>query len=239
MVRRHPREFWLLLLLALSPAACQQLRSAEEPQPAKPAPTSADGLTPEARKAARELAEQSDLFTKGLTEKERGFLKGERSRDPKGDKDIVYFTQAEVVPTKDDGERPRGLLEAALVVVSHYRYGTDEVVRSTVDLKTKKVLHVERFAHLPTPLADEEFADAKKLALADEKLKAALKPYGDKLKIQPLLPRVGDKDPAYGHRLVNLVFHVGTTYLTSPRVIVDLTTRTVKVETIMPPMLDH
>lgn len=233
MVRRCPRGTSLLLLLALAPVACQPVRSEEKPKPAQPG---ADGLTPDARKAARELVEQSQDFTQVLSERERGFLKGERPRDLKGDKEIIYYTLTEVVPTKDDGERPKGLLEAALVVVSHYRYSTDEVVRSTVDLKTKKVLKVEKFAHLPTPLAEEEFTEAKKLALDNDKVKDALKPYGDKLKIQPLLPRVGEKDKAFGHRLVNLVFHVGTTYLTSPRVIVDLTTREVKVETVMPPM---
>jgi hypothetical protein len=229
---------FLLLLLALAPVACQPARSQEKPKLAQPG---ADGLIPEARKAAREIVEKSEDFTRVLSERERGFLKGERPRDPKGDKEVIYYTQTEVAPAKDDGERPRGLLEAALVVVSHYRYRNDEVIRSTVDLKTRKVLKVETFAHLPTPLSEEEFAEAKKLAFdekqeAGKKLAAALKPYGDKLRIEPLLPRVGKDDKAFGHRLVNLVFHAGTTYLTSPRVIVDLTTREVKVETVLPPM---
>ena len=72
MLRRRLRA--LLVLLAVAPLACQRVRSAEEPKPAKRAPTSADGLTPEARKTARELVEQSTDFADVLSEKERGFL---------------------------------------------------------------------------------------------------------------------------------------------------------------------
>jgi Cu2+-containing amine oxidase len=216
----------LVLLLPVLPLGCGGLQGGAKPSRAAPADKTAS-----AKKAARELVEKSRGFKDLLNERERGFLV-EKSRDVNA-KDKIYFTSAELVSPKDDGERPREVTRnAGVIIVNHYRYKTDEVIRSTVDLGTRRVLKVEHFAHLPTPLSAEELQTAKELAFADGRVKKALKPYDlENVVVEPLLPRVNSKkDPAFGHRVVNLLFLVGSDYLGEPRVLVDLTTRKVEVD---------
>jgi hypothetical protein len=218
-----------LSLLALVPLACQGTQAGDKAGPA-PAARSA-GLSAGDLKAARSLAENAGDFRKLLNKNEIKFLGGARPRGKSKDK--VYLTRVEVAIPKDDGNKSPEVTQRALgvVVVTHYRYNNDEAVISTLNLDTKKTLKVVTVRHLPVPLADEELKDARSLAFADAKLKKILKPYGNKVEVVPLVHRApSKKDPAFGHRVVQLLLRVDSSYLTT-RVLVDLTDQKVKVET--------
>jgi hypothetical protein len=210
-----------LLLLLLLPLACQRLRSAEEPPSAPAAPS---GLSKADIKAAWEIAEKARGFKNLLGETERVVLPGEKVRDL-NPRDMVIRTGVEPIAAKDNGEKPREVARGGgTVVVTHYRYKTDETILSTVDLSTRKEVRRVTVAHMPTPLSEDELKMARELASDNAKVKKLVKTYGDRLHMDPLVPRVGEKDPAYGHRLVNLLFRVDSDYLASPLVMVDLTT---------------
>ena len=223
----------LLLLLLVIPLAWEPVQSDEE-RPGK----EASELTAAAKKRARNLVLGEKTFKDMLTAKERQFMT-EKMRGPVDEvlkvKDKVYVTNYEMVPPKDDGERPRERTRAlGKVLVTTYRYQNDEAIVSTVDLDENKVLKVERFPHLPVPLAAEELDNARELAYRQPEVAKALKGYGDKVEVQPLLPRPAEKDPAFGHRIVQLLFVVDKRILSTPRVRVDLTTNKVEVNNAAP-----
>jgi hypothetical protein len=140
----------------------------------------------------------------------------------------LYAVATELVRDKeaeDRGSRDR------MVLVTHYQYEGDMAIFSIVNLTQSAVVNVERVPHVPVPLSQQEFARAKTLALAHPDVKAALDPYRDRLAIEALLTRTpAEKDPLYGHRVVSLLFRVGSDYLTAPEVMVDLTTEEVLVQ---------
>ena len=200
----------------------------------EPAGKPPGGLPTATQRAARRLAEGSQDFQGLLSEKEQQSLTGKpRDIDP-GER--VYFTKAEATTEKEDGSKPRDVNAAPrTVVLTYYRYKTDEAIVTTVNLATKEVLKMEHIRHLPTPLADEEVTEAKDLALKNDQVKKALQGYGDKVEVSVLVPQVGKDDKKFGHRLVVLMFRVGKDYLVSPRVVVDLTEQKVEVETFKLP----
>jgi hypothetical protein len=216
-------------LVAVVAAGCQAA-----PGAAGAGGQAATGLTKQQQQAARVAVEKDARFKEILGARERGFL-FEKTRGDVDPRDRVYFTSAQPAAANDTGERPRGV-GAGTVVVSHYRYRTDETILSVVDLATGKVLEVEKHAHLPTPLAPEEFDEAKALAFKNDDVKKALHGYADKLRVSFLMPRPARGDPAFGHRRVQLLFEVGGHFLMSPRVTVDLTEGKVAVEKVMPPV---
>lgn len=134
--------------------------------------------------------------------------------------DLVQDKEAE-----ETGSRDR------MVLVTHYQYDGDMAIFSIVNLTQSVVVNVERAPHVPVPLSQQEFARAKTLALAHPDVKSALDPYRDRLTIEALLTRTpAEKDPLYGHRVVSLLFRLGSDYLTMPEVMVDLTTQEVLVQ---------
>jgi hypothetical protein len=128
------------LLVVLAVTVCSGLQAYEAstmPQPQ----TSPYVLKKEDAEKARKIA----------------FESMEKGRDEK-----VFYTKAELVPSKAlDMQRGPGV-----VIVTHYKPKGDIAVISTVDLATNKVLSTRSVPHLPTPLSEEEFSEAKQKALA-------------------------------------------------------------------------
>ena len=206
-----PRKFVASCLavtaLAMVLGGLSSLKS-EEDGAVRPGPSGIDD-------ALLKLAENSLLTAPGLlSEVERQFLQGQADGQIRDNvKDKVYRTQVQMLPEKGSKK----------ILVTHYRYKNDETIRQVIDVDTKKVVKIEKVAHMPTPLAQEELARARKLALANPELKKYLEPYGDKLKIDALCPRVPEGAPGHGHRLADLIFRVDGDFLSGPRVTVDLT----------------
>jgi hypothetical protein len=118
-----------------------------------------------------------------------------------------------------------------LVMVHHYRYGTDETIFTLVDLGAHEVLKRESHAHYPTALAPSEVEHAIDLARRDERLQPLLETASTKFDARPLLCS-DPQQPLFGHRVVHLLVQQGGRYLAGPRVLVDLNTETVHLETI-------
>ena len=62
--------------------------------------------------------------------------------------------------------------------MTHYRYDGDTAIVTLVNLSQRTLITVEIVAHLPTPLAAQEFSRAREPALAQAEVQAALAPYG-------------------------------------------------------------
>jgi hypothetical protein len=118
-----------------------------------------------------------------------------------------------------------------LVMVHHYRYGTDETIFTLVDLGAHEVLRREAHAHYPTALAPSEIDLAIDLAWRDERLRPLLETASSKFDARPILCP-NPQQPLFGHRVVHLLLQQDGRHLASPRVLVDLSTETVHLETI-------
>lgn len=140
---------------------------------------------------------------------------------------LLYAVATELLPAKDADEKAGGDRKA---LVTHYQYEGDMAIFSTVNLMQSAVVNVERVPHVPVPLSQQEFVRAKTLALAHPDVMAKVDSYRDRLTIEALLTRSPmETDPLYGHRVVSLLFRVGSNYLSIPEVVVDLTTEKVLV----------
>ena len=139
--------------------------------------------------------------------------------------DRTYFVHAEMLHDKSAPLERRALVE-------HYRYEGDVTITSIVDLgPAARVLDVRTAEHVPTSLSNEEFEQARSLALADPRVAQAIAPARERIVIEPLpLGTTNREDRFFGHRVVRLLFRVGADYLARPIVFVDLTDRRVLVE---------
>lgn len=143
----------------------------------------------------------------------------------------VFVAQVELLRLKE-AETDR------FALVSHYRYEGDLTIQSTVDLSREVVSEVEAIPHLPTPLAPEELARARELALANEELRGVLEDrftdYTSRrqgFEIEALVLRTASKeDPIFGHRVVSLLFKTPRGYLAGVETVVDLTTGELTIE---------
>jgi hypothetical protein len=121
-------------------------------------------------------------------------------------------------------------VDAARAVVTRYDYATGITTRTTVDLGTGRALDIRKDVNYPTPLADEELAQAialarQKVSDFDSAMKVA-KP--DELSVSHLAPVDNDPSSAtYGHRLVYLWVDRPTR---TRRILVDLSTNEVVTE---------
>jgi hypothetical protein len=193
----------LLAALALAPIACGRLQGREE-SPARPPYE----LSPDEIRLARELAERDmNIPAKPLSPLER-----------------VVFTKIDLLP---DSQAETTMRQ---VIVHHYRYRGDEVVLTTVDLNRLEVLSTETIPHFPSALAREELVRAEHMAQSDARIKHVFEEPGRSLKIEGRLPYFPSSHALFGHRVVQLLLRNGADYLSSPRVLVDLSTETVIVE---------
>jgi hypothetical protein len=193
--------FWLLL--AVVPLGCGQASGDQTSKVAYPFV-----LTPAEVSQARQLAEQ-DLPGVGLTS------------GPK-----IVFIKIDLLPDSQAETAQR------LVMVHHYRYLGDETIFTMIDLRTHTVLSREVHAHYPTGLAPSEIEEALHLARSDVRLHtllatAATATSDDVRPIQYADPQ----HPWFGHRMVHVMLRQGSSYLAEPRVLVDLTTATVHIDT--------
>jgi len=144
--------------------------------------------------------------------------------------DRTFFVHAEMLHDKSAPGSRRAL-------VLHYRYQGDLTITTVVDLTAQRVLDVRTAAHVAAPLSQQEFEQARGLAMADPRVAEALGQNRGRVTVEPLVLHATEGDPLYGHRVVRLLFRVERDYLSAPVVLVDLTTRQVMIEP--PRSADH
>ena len=144
----------------------------------------------------------------------------------------TYFVaiKADTAGGRLDARREPPPIRAAMVV--YYVYDGDYGVQALVDLRRSAVIAVERLQNQPIPFAAEEVAEARQLALRDERVRAAVGAEALRQQRIEWLPinAIDERDPCYKHRCVQLMFRRGLALLMRPTVIVDLTTRQVRLE---------
>ena len=139
----------------------------------------------------------------------------------------TVFVTVDLIRRKGEGGREL----APIYRVQHYRYADDTTIVSLVDLDSGRVREVEELRHAPVALGAAELAEARALALADERVSRATSRFREQLVVEPLVVRTSDPaDPWFGRRVVRLLFRVGRDYLSEPVVFVDLTNREVIIE---------
>jgi Cu2+-containing amine oxidase len=115
-------------------------------------------------------------------------------------------------------------------VVMFYVYEGNYGVRALVELPQARISRVDRVQEEPIPMAPEEVAEARRLALADPALRDRLG-RAERYRIEWLgVTAVDDRDRCYRHRCLQLLFRAREGYLTRPVVIVDLTAQQVRLE---------
>jgi hypothetical protein len=195
---------YLPVFLALAPAACSRLHGNEESEVPPPYELSSAEI-----RLARDLAER-DLHI---------------PEHPLSSFDRIVFTKIDLLPDSRAGTGQRQ------VMVQHYRYRDDAVILTAVDLNNREVLSVETALHFPTAFAPEELARAEQMARRDERLQPVFDMPGRTLLVQGRPIQAANADePLFGHRVVHLLLRHGADYLSTPRVLVDLTTETVLIE---------
>ena len=137
----------------------------------------------------------------------------------------TFFVHAEMLHDKAAPAARRAL-------VLHYRYAGDTTFTSVVDLAQEgRVVDMRTDHNVPAPLSREEFAEAQRLAMADERVTGMLGPNRARLIVEPLVLRAASpSDPLFGHRAVSLLFRFGTDFICPNIVIVDLSASRVLIE---------
>ncbi|MBM4072108.1 MAG: hypothetical protein FJ271_24755 [Planctomycetes bacterium] len=194
----------VLVLFALLPIACARLEGNSDQDVPGPYELTADDM-----RLARELAER-DL---GMP------------RQPASPSDRIVFVKVDMLPDARAGAGQRQ------VMVHHYRYRGDRTVLTHVDLNRLEVLGVETLSHFPTGLAAEEVERAERLARADDRLRTVFA--GDRLRVEARPIDFAANQPLHGRRVVHLLLRDGSSYLSSPRVLVDLSTDAVLVNEVI------
>lgn len=131
--------------------------------------------------------------------------------------DRTFFVHAEMLHDKAAPAARRAL-------VLHYRYAGDTTFTSVVDLaQAGRVIDLRTDRNIPAPLSREEFEQAQRLALADERVNGMLGPARQGLVVEPLVMRSSSPtDPLFGHRVVSLLFRIDRDYICPSIVFVDL-----------------
>ena len=191
-------------VMCLSSCSDANVRSLEEPLVAS------DDVPDSLAARARLIAEDQSVFREG----------NRRNR-------VVYiWTDFERRKT-DGGEEP----PEDLYRVIHYRYDDDTAIHTVVNLGDGEVVYRKEIPHLPTPFTQQELNHAHGLAMNNATVREALGRYVNKVVVEGLpIHSASDNDPWFGRRVVQLLFKVGQDYISSPRVIVDLTNSNVVVE---------
>jgi hypothetical protein len=168
-------------------------------------------LSSQELKAALERIQGSAAFGKAAA----------RRSDPR-----MYVVSA----SKYLGDRTTGATQE-IVEVLYFKYEGGVTIRVTLEPRSGKILELEELKAYPAPLADEEHAEAIRLAKeqseAVRQIAAATR--ADDLGVHAIPPVVSDpQDGRYGHRLVLLTFFQKTGHEPSVMVEVDLTKKTVR-----------
>lgn len=161
--------------------------------------------------AERELA--AELTRQAL--EERGLLGG----------GPAYFVNAQMYREKEAAETGRKAL------ATYYRYAGNMTFLTYVDLSNREIIRIDSVARLPTALAPAELDVARDLALSDSTVRRLLGQYADRAVVEGLVIHTdAEDDPFFDRRIVNLMFRVGSDYVITPPVMVDLMAREVIVE---------
>ncbi len=195
------KHTWLLWLAAFGPLGCGQASG----DPAVPVHYPFQ-LTQEELSLAIGLAEK-DWHVDPL---------------PSGPKTV--FIKVDLLPDSQAETSQR------LVMVHHYRYHTDETIFTMIDLNSHQVLKREIQPHYPTGLAPAEVRRAEELARADERMRPLLEAVPTRFDARPI--QYADPHEAlFARRVVHLLMRQHGATVVSPRILVDLTTETVHLET--------
>jgi hypothetical protein len=165
-------------------------------------------LTREERMLAAKLAEQALRSNRLLTARK------------------MYLTEARI--HRDAASEKRGVFER-LAVLTYYRYEGNLSIQVFINLSRQRVFGVKQLQNFSPPLSIEELNLAKELAFNDPQLKGKLAPYRAQLVVEALASRSeSPQDPFFRHRVIHLLFRVGSRYLVRQwLVFVDLTTEKV------------
>jgi Cu2+-containing amine oxidase len=124
--------------------------------------------------------------------------------------------------------------------VIFFRYEDESGVRVIVDLSHKSASEVSRLSTRDVPMTQTDLAEAWNLASRNAEVRETLGAELQQFQVEPArqnyrveglrIEAVSDKDPCYKHRCLQLLFRRGADYLVKPIVIVDLTSRDVRIE---------
>jgi hypothetical protein len=104
-------------------------------------------------------------------------------------------------------------------------------VRALVDLGLKRVAQSTRLEGTRVPLTEDDVAEAGALAFQNDEVRRMLGPRVQEFQVEGLRSTgTGPQDVCLRNRCVHLLFRRGDLYVVTPTIIVDLTTRSVRVE---------
>jgi Cu2+-containing amine oxidase len=146
----------------------------------------------------------------------------------KGKKKVVAST---MVRYRD---KPEGApTESEFVETLHFDYDGGKTIRTVYNLTDNKVVKLQTLEAYPTPLAEEELAEARKLAAdKDERVKALLRKYKEEqITVGALAPVVSErKNKDFGKRIAILQLTPKEKLTDTVTVTVNLTDQTVSRE---------
>jgi hypothetical protein len=206
----------MLFLLTAHLLAQSTQKGASSRRPAGPKPL--DPLTAEEKRTVERTA-RADSRVQEL-------LSGGRQR-------LISVEFLAVKP--EDPGRAQETAEHPISIGRHgvalfYLYEGNYGVRAVVDLEKASVLQVARVDGDSVPLAAEEVSEAGKLALRDSSVRRLLGSEAERYTIEGLRSRgTGEGDPCAAGRCTELIFRRGSMYLAGARVIVNLTSQTVRI----------
>jgi hypothetical protein len=148
------------------------------------------------------------------------------------------------LPRQDDPSNPADIGRHARVLF--YRYEGNLGVGALVDLRARAVAEVQQMNGDDVPMAFEELAEARNIALRDETLGRLLGGEADRYRVSADSARRGEfrveglrvqaterQDPCWEHRCVALLFRrADGSYLAGTDVVVDLTAGTAVVQQV-------
>jgi len=129
------------------------------------------------------------------------------------------------VPLSGTGESTR----KARVIA--YNRDTNRAIAATVDLTGNRLVDIQPIDSQDVPLAPEEAREAKTIALEDGRVQALVKRKPAEFKIDAILLQSSEQtDPCNADRCVALSFQRGGEYIAGTSVIVNLSKKTVSVQ---------
>ena len=145
------------------------------------------------------------------------------SGDAAGGKTVVSGVEM-ALGDKDDPE-------SVLAIVVTYNYERHETSRRTVDLKQKRIVREDILGDASAPLATVEKDEARRLVLANARVRELLGSHLAAVEVGFLQPTLEDAGhPYFGKRIAHALFTAGSDYLGLPAVLVNLTDGEVLVE---------
>jgi Cu2+-containing amine oxidase len=137
----------------------------------------------------------------------------------------------EIHVTRNIEAEKKGIFQRRALLI-YYDYAQDVGIQMEINLARQSVETIERVPHSQPAIAKEELNRARELVFQDPQLRKALEPYQTKLTIEALLTsnQTGVAGLS-GHRLIYLLFRVGSHYLIGQgEVLVDLSSEKIIIQ---------